>query len=236
MYSLIVDERERPGSKPGNLGAVSLQTGPMTEDALIRVRATKTFAASANRLDESDLLDARLYLKVLANPELAVSTDPQPILDYRQGAAIKIAATQKSVQYRAYLRRIADADFVHGDAGGADIATVPGWPGVQVQQPPPTAPKAWRTWQTPAGYVALSDPPVPGTGGELRLAIPSFLDRRLAGHRPGAEAASGPCRPSGFGDHHFRGPVEPGRGAARAPRPGAGAHVAGAGDRHTDRR
>jgi hypothetical protein len=181
QYSLVVDGREVGESKPGNLGTVSLKTGPMSEDAVIRVRATKTFPASANRPDESGLLETSLYLKVLANPGLAVSADPQPILDYRQGAAIKIAATQESVFYRAYLRRIRDADFVHGDAGGADIATVPvpGWPDVQVQKPPPTAPQAWRTWQTPAGYVALSDPPVPGTGGELRLAIPSLADDSL---------------------------------------------------------
>jgi hypothetical protein len=127
------------------------------------------------------LLDARLYLKVIANPVLAVSVDPQPILDYRQGAAIKIADTQKSVEYRAYLRRIADADFVHGDAGGADLVTVPvpGWPDVQVQKPPPTAPDAWRRWQTPVGYAPLGDAPVPGTGWPLRLPIPSLTDDSL---------------------------------------------------------
>lgn len=181
LLGLIVDEQEGTESKPGDLGAVSLQTGPMTEDAVIRVRATKTFPASANRPDESDLLETRLHLKVLANPGLAVSADPQPIVDYRHGAAIKIADTQGSVFYRAYLRRIPDADFVHGDAGGADLATVPvpGWPDVQVQKPPPTAPSAWRTWQTPVGYVALGDGPVPGTGGDLRLAIPSLTDDSL---------------------------------------------------------
>jgi hypothetical protein len=178
-YSLVVDGREVPESKPGNLRSVSLQTSPMTEDAVIRVRATKTFPASANRPDESDLLETSLYLKVIADPGLAVSADPQPILDYRQGAAIKIAASQESVFYRAYLRRIADADFVHDDAGGADIATVPGWPDVQVQKPLPTAPQAWRTWQIPAGYAPLGDGPVPGTGGELRLAIPSLTDDSL---------------------------------------------------------
>ncbi|HRL76976.1 MAG TPA: hypothetical protein PK440_17750 [Candidatus Accumulibacter phosphatis] len=180
-YSLVVDGREVSGSKPGDLRAVRLQTGPMTEDAVIRVRATKTFPASAHRPDESDLLETSLYLKVIANPGLAVSADPQPILDYRQGAAIRIADTQKSATYRAYLRRIPDADFVRGDAGGADIATVPvpGWPNVQVQKPPPTAPQAWRTWQIHAGYAPLGDGPVPGTGGELRLAIPSLTDDSL---------------------------------------------------------
>lgn len=181
QYSLIVDGREVPGSKPGDLGAVSLQSGPMTEDAVIRVRATKAFPASAHRPDESELLESKLYLKVIANPGLAVSADPQPILDYRQAAAINIAATQESVRYRAYLRRIPDADFVHGDAGGTDIATVPvpGWPDVQVQKPPSTAADAWRTWPTPAGYAVLGDAPVPGTGKLLRLPIPSLTDDSL---------------------------------------------------------
>lgn len=181
QYSLIIDGREMNGSKPGNRRAVSLQTGPMTEDAEICVRATQTSPALEDPSKKSMLLDARVYLKVIANPVLAVSVDTEPILDYRQATAIKIADTQKSVEYRAYLRRISDVDFVHGDAGGADLVTVPvpGWPDVQVKKPPPAAPDTWRRWHTPAGFAPLGDAPVPGTGWPLRLPIPSLTDDSL---------------------------------------------------------
>ncbi len=93
-YWLILGGREaKDVVRTGDLGPIILPTGPMVEDIVIQVRATKTFLVSENRSPETAPLDAKLYLKVMANPALAVSVDPAPILDYRQDATIKMGMT-----------------------------------------------------------------------------------------------------------------------------------------------
>lgn len=158
----------------GDLKSVVLTTGPMTE-IVIQVRATKIFPVSAHRRDEAADLDSKLYLKVIANPALTVSTDWPPIFDYAKDVAIRIGGSQASVHYRAYLRPIRDADFVRGDASGADLLTVPvaGQPVVQVPKPPPSA----ASWSTPDGYTPQGNAPVLGTGGnDFSLPVPSLTD------------------------------------------------------------
>jgi hypothetical protein len=135
----------------------------MTEDAMIEVRATKNLVVSADKEAKSKRLDAKLYLKVRANPALAVSVAPA-IVDYRGGTKLTLEGTQRSAAYRAYARMIPDADFVRGpaDANAIPAADVSA---LQVRKPDPG-----EVWRTPEGYAAVGDA-VQGTGGALVLPL-----------------------------------------------------------------
>jgi hypothetical protein len=109
-------------------------------------------------------------LAVRANPALAVSVDPSPILDYQQDAAIKIAHTQSSAKYRAHARTIRDGEFVR-DPTDDNVITVPVAGPPAVRQPPIPDP-----WLQPDGYAPLGDDPVPGTGSDLLLTAAGLVD------------------------------------------------------------
>ncbi|CAD5372274.1 conserved hypothetical protein [Rubrivivax sp. A210] len=172
-YGLILDNTEHPDiTASGNLGAVLLNTGAVFEDLVIRVRATKVFLAADNRPVETTPLDARLFLKVMANPAPALAAEPASIVAHAQDAAIRIAQTQASASYRLYARAIADAEFLRDGAAGDPLrvtVAVPGRPDVQAPRPASASP-----WITPSGFEPLG-PATPGTGGELRLAAPQRL-------------------------------------------------------------
>ena len=168
-YSLVLDGRDLPESaQTGNLGAIDLPFGPLHEDTLFQVRATKTFLSEEDREAETELLDSKLYVKVRANPVLPFAIEPAAIVGTREAAAIKLGATQASVRYRAYLRPIQDAEFVRGDGAFKDLLTVrvPGKPDVRVR-----APAFGPSWQTPEGYAPAGDAALPGNGGDLRLPL-----------------------------------------------------------------
>ena len=174
QYTLIVNGQEAPGTAvTGDLGAIILPTVPMLEDAVIQVRATKTFLAAENRTAETRPLDAILHLKVIANPALTVSVKASPIVGHRQDATITIASSQQSAKYRAYFRAIPDGDFAHDTTavGNAVTVPVPGKPNVQVRQPARS-----DTWRTPDGYAPIGDGPVPGTGGNLEFTLKTLAD------------------------------------------------------------
>jgi len=118
QYSLIIGKVGMTQFITGDLHDVVLSTGPMLEDAVIQVSATKTFLASENKASDTSTLSATRLLAVRANPALAVSVDPSPILDYQQDAAIKIAHTQSSAKYRAHARTIRDVEFVRDPTDG----------------------------------------------------------------------------------------------------------------------
>ena len=173
QYSLILGGRDVEDVLTGNLGPIVLSTGPMVEDIMIQVRATKNYAASENKSPETTPLDGKLYLKVMANPALAVSVGPSPILDYNQDATIKIANTQPGAKYRAYVRTLPDIDFVHDETADPNIVTVAvaGKPDVQVQKPAQSG-----VWRTPDGYAPVGDGPAQGTGGDLKLSVKTLTD------------------------------------------------------------
>jgi hypothetical protein len=173
-YSLILDGKDvKDVVRTGNLAAITLPTGPMHEDSVIQVRATKNFLAAENRSSETEPLDAKLFLKVIANPGLAVTVDSAPIIDYGQDVTIKVAGTQRSANYRAHFRTIPDRDFLHGTAPDADMVTVPvaGKPDVQVRKPPRS-----DVWRDLDGYAVLGEAPVPGSGGDLAFAVKALAD------------------------------------------------------------
>jgi hypothetical protein len=190
-YTLIIDGLDLKGpTARGDLHEVTLDTGAITEDATIEVRATKNLVASADKEPKSKSLDAKLYLKVRANPALPVSVDPL-IVDYRVSAKLTLAGTQRSVTYRAYARPVADADFMRGpaDSGGLPAADIAG---LQVRKP-----DHGELWQNPEGYAALGDA-VQGTGGALVLNLDGLREDTVVlvqaskAHRIDASRADSP--------------------------------------------
>ena len=167
-YSLILDQREVSGlARAGNLGPIVLPTGPLAEDTVVQVRATKRFLA-AGREDETVVLESKLYLKVRANPALTVSIEGAPIVDYGGDATIKVAATQKTAHYVAYACPVADADYVRDAAAAPDLAPVAGKPGLQVRKP------ARPDGAVPAGYVRLGD--AAAGGSDVKLAANALTE------------------------------------------------------------
>lgn len=185
-YSLMVDGNDISEPVTGDLHDIILTTsGPMLEDIVIQVSASKKFRASENRSTETSPLDAKLYLKVKADPALTISVEPSPIVDYRQDATINIADTQAGVEYQAYMRGIADVDFVRGVAvdGGVEVdgdvvadsdivkVLVDKQPDVRVRKP-----ARLERWYTPEGYTPFGEAPLPGTGGNLTITAQALTD------------------------------------------------------------
>ena len=176
-YSLMLDNNDIGGRRVrGNLASLTMSAGPLAEDTVVRVRATRTFDATEESSAETNplnaTLEAKLYVKVMANPALAVSIESSPIVDYRRGATIRVAKTQSSAKYRAYARTIPDRDFVRRPTG-ASVVTIPvaSKPDVLVLKPART-----DTWRTPDGYTPIGDAPAAGTGGDLKFTVQTLMD------------------------------------------------------------
>ena len=149
----------------GDLETITLSTKKVTEDIHIKIFAIKRFDPSLDRKDETAWLDTVLSLKVRANPKLAVSLESS-ILDYNANAIIKIADSQASVYYRAFVRAIADNEFIRrGDTTNALKVPIPDKPIVYITPP------EWK----PSDFKALGDA-MQGNGGELKLDIGSLMD------------------------------------------------------------
>ncbi len=171
-YTLKLDGRLGQDVIRGDRKTITLPTGPVHEDVVIQVLATKHFPGGEKVTESQDLL-ARLFLKVRADPALSVTVDGPPIVDHRQDGAVRIAASQASARYQAYLRPVADADFVRdATADPALLAVaVEGQPEVRVRPP-----LLGDGGAVPEGFVPLAGGPLPGTGADLRLLLPA-LDR-----------------------------------------------------------
>ncbi len=182
------------GEIRGDLSNIVLSSNPVYEDVDIRIRATKTFDPSENRPDESALLDAMLPLRVRANSGLEISTT-SPVCDYNASVTIKIANTQSSASYQAYIRQIKDRDYIHPVEIDDQIyrVSVEGQPEVQVLKPLPalievavsdadrvrvSQPAREHPWETPAGFSAW-DKAQPGNGGDLEISIDNLVDDSL---------------------------------------------------------
>lgn len=167
-YALMLDGRDPAGAVvTGNGGSRSLATGPVHEDMLIQVRATKRFGATDPV--EPKLLEARLNLKVMANPHLAVTVDGPSIVNHGQLAAIRIANSQASARYRVFVRAIADPEFVHAAPAGFTGVVVPvaGQADVRVSVPP-----SGSSGRPPEGFLVVGEGAVSGNGADLLLPLP----------------------------------------------------------------
>lgn len=141
----------------------------VTEDADIRIRATKTFDKAEKKATQTDLLITVLPLKVKANPAAGVSI-PAPIIDYSGIAGIKVQSSQTSTRYRVLTRAIADSEFIHGAATGAVLTiAVPNQDAAVLRTPAPT------------GFAPATENAVQGNGGDLLLSYANLkLDSFIA--------------------------------------------------------
>ena len=173
-YQLVLGATELPTVAVGNFGNITLVTGPVSEDAVIAVKATKRFPISTGRSAESSLLVARLSLKVRANPAKAATLVPGAVVDHRQPTTLRIMASQPSARYRVLARRVRDAEWQR-DPAAAGIWINAGLAGTPSVAPPQRA----SPYDAPAGFVALGDA-VPGNGGQLDLPLaPPEFDQVL---------------------------------------------------------
>jgi len=156
----------------GTLEDIVLSAKAVYEDTDIRIRATKTFDESEGRETQTALLDVVLPLKVRANTALTVAIDPTPIIGFKESTALKIEGTQVSTRYRVYLRKIADTDFVFGDAAGETLLKVQTGEGEDVQVRAPEQPPLWSL---PDGFSAVGTQKA-GTGAALSLPLPAMSD------------------------------------------------------------
>ena len=195
-YSLIIDGQELSAVvRIGNRKTISLPTGVLREDAVLQVRATKTIFTDNQPVIETEPLQARLYIKVMADPRRAVAAVAPQVVDHGQGSALCITDSQASAQYRAWAAPIADADFVRGAAAGPTDIVVPVAEQADVRvRPPPSSPD----WPLPAAYQPQGDAPLPGNGGELLLPLPALSEdtvlvvQAIKAHRIDAGAAASP--------------------------------------------
>jgi len=162
-----------------------------SEDVDLRIRATKTFETEEEQDDQSELLETILPLKVCANRALSLSMQPW-VIAFKQNSALKIEGTQKSVVYQLFIKKIPDADFIHGESSQKDFIEVPieGGPPVQLR-----APESRGPWKTPEGFAAFGSPKS-GTGGALQFALKGlsedsvFLVQAKKSHRATPERTS----------------------------------------------
>ena len=170
-YSLIIDGRELGNlERIGNRRTISLLTGALREDATLQVRATKTIYTDNQPIRETEPLRARLHIKVMADPGLAVAPAASLILDFGQESAIRISKSQASAQYRVWAAPVADADFVRGAAAAPADIVVP----VADQADVRVRPLAMEPgWPLPAAFLPQGEAPRPGNGGDLLLPLPA---------------------------------------------------------------
>lgn len=173
-YSLNIDGRDLPAvSKTGDLGTIALRSSALVEDSLIRVRATKRFLASENRQPETSLLDAPLSVAVKADPSVQVSPVGGAIVDYGASGTLRIVKSQKTANYRAYVRPIPDRDFVRRPGASVDVTSVavPGEPTVRVAKPRGDGMSNVQAGSLPIGAAAQT-----GTGGDLTVSLDSLTE------------------------------------------------------------
>lgn len=136
-----------------------------SEDADLRIRATKVFDPSENRQTQTALLDAVLPLKVRARRDLPVRLEPAPIVGFKENATVRIDNTQASTRYSLYLRSVPDRDFMFAAGPGRLAVDVEGAPRVFVQRP-----SELELWSDLEGF-QLVGTPTQGNGGTLRLPV-----------------------------------------------------------------
>jgi hypothetical protein len=139
--------------------SIILTIKEVTEDVQLKI-----FARNLNK-DETTLLDIELSLGVRANAALAVSLESS-VLDYDTNAIIKIANSQASVQYCAFVRAIADNVFIRGDRTAVQQLSV------KVSETSTVLIKApvWSLNWNPSGFSALGEA-IQGNGAEIKLTL-----------------------------------------------------------------
>ena len=174
QYTLILDGVEVPASTvTGNLATITLATGRIDEDTHIQVQAKKSFDGDLDKPDEIVILEASLYLKVRANPQLELALNA-PILGYQDDLAITISNTQESAAYRLWTRTITDSEFIYS-AGSGESLIETAKPELKVQALAGLA----QPFQVPDGFQPATAEYAHGTGGDLVLSLQALQDDTL---------------------------------------------------------
>jgi hypothetical protein len=149
----------------GKLDSIILSIGQAKEDMDVYVLAIKIFDSSENRPNQAALLDTILSLKVRANPALGAAA-VSAIVDYQGSAGIIIQTPQASARYQAFVRPIADDEFIRvGAIGNALQVDVPGKDAVRIRNPGGSL-----RWNPPSRFLALGTP-LQGQPGQTSLTL-----------------------------------------------------------------
>ncbi len=144
---------------------VSIDSTALREDLVLRVRATKKFTVAEARNTEVELLEALLPVKVRADPTVAV-TALAAVIDHGKAAAIRVATTQVSATYQAYVHIVRDREFILTNPPASSVAIKLRDGHLVAIQRPPRA----DVWSDIAGFVPVGAP-VAGTGEAIDLAL-----------------------------------------------------------------
>ncbi len=155
----------------GQSGEISLYTKPLYEDTVLRVLAIRDTDLPEGQLAMRALLDTSRAVAVRANPALALSLAESAIVEYGGTPTLRIAGSQSSVAYRAYIYSLLDTDFVRqpSELSGLLAVEVPGAATVYVRAP--ACPFPFQPPSRPCQTAAL-----PGTDGLLQLPLPALSE------------------------------------------------------------
>lgn len=150
------------GRGPGQ--SIELRSLPLKEDLVLRIRARRGTNAAENQL-----IEIKLPLKIMADPELSISLAEGSIAAYRAVHRLRIATSQTSAIYRVFARPIPDLDYRPSSLPAERVlkVAVAGEPQVRIALPPPLL-----DWRSPPGFVAVAEP-VAGSGGDLLIPLPA---------------------------------------------------------------
>lgn len=157
----------------GTGGAIDLPSKPMTEDAVLRIRAIKIFDASLTRPPQTNILAIKLPLLVRADPARAVTPTPGPVTAYGAAAGVLVAQAQASAAYQVFVHTVTDPEYSQGAGPGPGIAAVKvdGAPDALVQIPalPPLGAAL-------PGFTAVGGGFTQGAGANLPLGAGALTD------------------------------------------------------------
>lgn len=167
-YRLIDAKETEVSAAPvtGNGATISLFTKPVTEDLVLRIKATREFDAAEGRPALKTILEVSLPVAVRANPALAVSVDTSPLCEFQGTVKLNLAGSQKSTVYSVYARTLLDGDFVPTAAASPAILTVPVPGAADVKIANPSRP---ASWQVQPNFRLLAT--AQGTDGLLQLPL-----------------------------------------------------------------
>lgn len=154
----------------GTSGTIVLRTTPIAEDVDLRVRGSRLVGDPKSPELRTALLTLVLPLRVRADRSPAVDLTPT-IIAHAGATTLRLAATQKSAEYRVFHRRIRDREVVFADPPPAPTIDVKdGDRTIRIASPTDTA-----VWQQLA---PLGDAR-PGTGAALEFPLAGFVEDSL---------------------------------------------------------
>jgi hypothetical protein len=150
----------------GTGGTIVLKSKAFAEDVDLRVRGRRDHA-------EAKLLIAILPLRVRAKSTISIALVAGAVVDHGAGATLRSSGSQASASYRAFRRRVRDAEFVFATPSDPTIDLDVGGRTVRVRDP--QLPLRWP----PASNLAAVGAEVSGTGGTVELPLEQHVEDTL---------------------------------------------------------